>query len=84
MEEKILLHWRHVDGLKDQQMIAGKFFNLKYLKMKQNGPLKLYGTLYDTLYNHSYLEGTFEKENICCFAKKCPISVVAVSTVFKH
>ena len=36
-------------------MFAGKFFNLKYLKMKQNCALKLYERMYDTLNNHSYL-----------------------------
>ena len=42
--------------LKDQQMFAGKFFDFKHLEMKQNGAFKLYDTLYDTFYNHSFCD----------------------------
>ena len=55
--------------------------------MKQNCALMLYERLYDTLNNHAYLgqiESTFEGENISWVAKKCSISVVAISTRFKH
>ena len=42
--------------LKDQQMFAGRFFDFKYLNMKQNGALELYDALYDTFYNHSFCD----------------------------